>query len=324
MQKLLLLLVLSASLISCVTQKEYSKALDDYLNEAVKNKYLQLKLDSVRQENIASQQQLQDKITQLRQDSATLSVEMAKQQAQITDMEDKFQSAQISFMKQLQQASSSNQKSNAELLQMQLDLEKQKLALDAKQATLNKLTEDVALRETRIQELEKLLNEKNEKTQQLQLAVQQALSGFNAGELSVYQKDGKVYVSMSDNLLFKSASVKVEAKGEEALGKLAEIIQKNPDLNIMVEGHTDNVPYKSNNSCMKDNWDLSLMRSSSVVHILTEKFKVNPVQLIASGRGEFYPVSSNTTTEGKAQNRRTEIILTPNLDKLNQLLNAGK
>jgi chemotaxis protein MotB len=126
---------------------------------------------------------------------------------------------------------------------------------------------------------------------------------------------------MSDKLLFKSGSTAVEPKGIEALGKLADVIKKNTDIMVNVEGHTDNVPYKSSISNIKDNWDLSLMRASSVLHILTEKYFVSRLQLMASGKGEFSPKASNVTPEGKAQNRRTEIILTPKIDKVMQLLN---
>lgn len=324
MKKILFFLFAINLLTSCVTQKEYSKALDDYLNEAIINKNLLQKIDSLSAANLLNIQTFTDKINALKNDTASLQNTISEQKTQMAEMEDKFQSAQINFMHQLQQSSTTNQKTNADLLQMQLNLEKQKLDLDNKQASLKKLTDDLQLREQRIQELEKLLQDQNAKTIALQHAIQNALSGFTTSDLIVNTKDGKVYVSMSENLLFKSASIKVEAKGEEALGKLAEVIQKNPDLSIMIEGHTDNVAIKSNGACIRDNWDLSLMRSSSVLHILTEKFKVNPTQIIASGRGEFYPAASNATPEGKAQNRRTEIILSPNLDKINALLKDGK
>ena len=125
---------------------------------------------------------------------------------------------------------------------------------------------------------------------------------------------------MSDKLLFKSGSTLVEAKGIEALGKIADVVKKNPDIQVNVEGHTDNVPYGSNGGLLKDNWDLSLMRASSVLHIMTDKYKVNAKQITGSGRGEFFPIETNTTPEGRAKNRRTEIILTPKIDHLLNLL----
>ncbi|QQR98674.1 MAG: OmpA family protein [Sphingobacteriales bacterium] len=220
----------------------------------------------------------------------------------------------------LKNAQNENQKTNAELLQMQIDLEKQKQVLDQKEKSLASLQNEIQLKSDRINELEKSLNEQKLQSENLKNTIKNALTQFDAGELEVYSKEGKVYVSMSDKLLFKSGSTIVEAKGIEALGKLAEVIKKNPDIMVNVEGHTDNVPYKSNNGFLKDNWDLSLMRASSVLHILTEKYFVSRLQLMASGKGEFSPKATNVTPEGKAQNRRTEIILTPKIDKVMQLL----
>ena len=205
--------------------------------------------------------------------------------------------------------------------QAQSNLEKQKLTLDQKQKDLDKLQSEIALKSNRINDLEKTLNEQKMQSEKLKNMITDALVKFNAGELEVYTKDGKVYVSMSDKLLFKSGSTIVETKGIEALGKLADVIKKNPDILVNIEGHTDNVPYSSSAGCIKDNWDLSLMRASSVLHILTEKYFVSRLQLTASGKGEFSPKATNITPEGKAQNRRTEIILTPKIDKIMELLN---
>ena len=176
------------------------------------------------------------------------------------------------------------------------------------------------MRETKIAELEKLLSDQKLQSEQLRDAIKKALTDFSAGELSVYTKDGKVYVSMSDKLLFKSGSTLVESKGVEALGKIADVVKKNPDIQVNIEGHTDNVPYASNGGLLKDNWDLSLMRASSVLHIMTDKYKVNAKQIIGSGRGEFFPIESNATPDGRAKNRRTEIILTPKIDQLFNLI----
>jgi len=144
------------------------------------------------------------------------------------------------------------------------------------------------------------------------------LLGFNSDELSVEVKNGKVYVSMSDKLLFKSGSAAVEAKGKEAIKLLAGVLEKNQDIDILIEGHTDNVPIKT--AVYRDNWDLSVARATSIVRILTDEYKIIPTRLTASGKGEFWPRATNETPEGRASNRRTEIILSPKLDEIMQLL----
>lgn len=184
------------------------------------------------------------------------------------------------------------------------------------QAKLRELNE----RETTIVQLKNIINEQNSRAKSLLENVKSALTGFNSDELSVREESGKVYVAMSDKLLFESGSATVNDQGKLALGKLAEVLNKQTDIDVCIEGHTDSVPIKT--ALFKDNWDLSVIRATSVVHILTETYEVNPLQIQPSGRGEFKPVDSNKTTEGRARNRRTEIIIAPRLDKLYELITA--
>lgn len=184
------------------------------------------------------------------------------------------------------------------------------------------LQEKMALldeREKTINDLQNMINAQNERVQSLLSSVQDALMGFNSDELSVKLKDGKVYVAMSDKLLFESGSARVDKRGKEALAKLAEVLNKQNDIDVFIEGHTDNKPI--NTVQFKDNWDLSVIRATSVVRILTKDYGVSPLQIQPSGRGEYMPVADNSTTEGRARNRRTEIIMAPKLDKLFQMLN---
>lgn len=185
--------------------------------------------------------------------------------------------------------------------------------LDAKE----KLLSD---REKTLTEMRKIIERQDSITSRLNNILRNALLGFNSDELSVEIKNGKVYVSMSDKLLFKSGSSAVEDKGKEALKVLAGVLEKNPDIDILVEGHTDNVPIKT--PVYKDNWDLSVARATSIVRILTSDYKITPTRLTASGKGEFFPKSENETPEGRAKNRRTEVILSPKLDELMKLLNV--
>ena len=172
--------------------------------------------------------------------------------------------------------------------------------------------------ERKLKELYNRVNKLDSVSKALGNIVKDALLGFNTDELSVEIKNNKIYVSMTDKLLFKSGSSKVEKKGKEALKKLAEVLIKNSDIGVLIEGHTDNVPIK--NASYSDNWDLSVARATSIVRILCEDYIVPPSRLTAAGRGEFFPKASNDTPEGKAKNRRTEIILSPKLDELFKII----
>lgn len=185
-------------------------------------------------------------------------------------------------------------------------------------ANLAKKMEELQDREKTIAELQKMIDMQKQKVKDLLNSVKDALLGFSSDELTVREEDGKVYVAMSDKLLFESGKAVVNAQGKEALGKLAEVLNKQTDIDVYIEGHTDNVPIKT--AVFKDNWDLSVIRATSVVRILTETYNVNPLQILPCGRGEFKPVDVNTTPEGKARNRRTEIIMAPRLDKLFKML----
>jgi chemotaxis protein MotB len=191
--------------------------------------------------------------------------------------------------------------------------------LKNREAKLAQKEKELADRERRIAELEREIARQDSIARRLNQLLRDALLGFQADELSIEIKEGKVFVSMSDKLMFKSGSAEVEAKGKEALIILARVLNANPDFEIAVEGHTDNVPI-TNSKTYKDNWDLSVARATSMVRLLTDTHKVNPLRVTASGRGEYDPKATNGTPEGRAQNRRTEIILSPKLEELMKLI----
>lgn len=226
--------------------------------------------------------------------------EIAKLKQQITDL--------MSDTTRLGQAIRDYRKSlysnlsEQEKLNMLLKEKMEKLA--EWEATINKLQAEVDAQNARLQSL---LN-----------SVKDALLGFSSDELTVTEKNGKIYVAMSDKLLFESGSAQVNKQGKEALGKLAEVLKKQHDIDVFIEGHTDNKPIKTVQ--FKDNWDLSVVRATSVVRILTKDYGVNPLQILPCGRGEFMPVDNNESVEGRAHNRRTEIIMAPKLDKLMDIL----
>ncbi|MES1249729.1 MAG: flagellar motor protein MotB, partial [Chitinophaga rupis] len=189
-----------------------------------------------------------------------------------------------------------------------------------KASRLNKTQEQLAEERKRLQQLQALMDQQKKATQEIRKKMSDALVGFNSNELTVAIKNGKVYVSLSENLLFPSGSAVVNPKGKEALGKLAEVLNVNADITVNIEGHTDSIPIRGR---YKDNWDLSTARATAIVRILTVDYKVDPTRVIASGHSQYDPVQPNSTSEGRALNRRTEIILSPKLDELFKLLETG-
>ena len=170
-----------------------------------------------------------------------------------------------------------------------------------KKSSLDELNFELEKRNARLAELEKILDAQKKIVQDLKNKVSEALLGFENNGLTVSMKNGKVYVSLDEKLLFKSASWDIDANGNNALRKLAGVLEKNPDIQITIEGHTDNVPYNPGSGQLKDNWDLSVKRSTTVVRVLIEGSKINPARLTASGRSEYIPVDTGTTTRCTAE-----------------------
>ncbi len=189
----------------------------------------------------------------------------------------------------------------------------------AQQNQLNQSQQTLEQQREHLQQLENLLQQQRSESQLLKNKMSEALNSFNSNELTVTQKNGKVYVSLSEALLFPSGSAVVNPRGVDALAKLAAVLNLNPDISINIEGHTDSIPTRGK---YKDNWELSTARANAIVRILTDNYKVDPVSVEASGHSKYDPVDVNSTAEGRARNRRTEIILSPKLDELYKLLGS--
>ncbi len=187
---------------------------------------------------------------------------------------------------------------------------------------LVELQKDLQQRETRLKELTTMLSKKDSVVGVLKNTVTAALVGFKDMGLTIQQKNGKVYVSLEERLLFKSGSISVDSKGEDAIKQIAKVLEKNPDVSVLIEGHTDNVPYATG-GVIKDNWDLSVMRATSVVRILTGSSKVQPKRLTAAGRSEYVPLEAGNTVDARKKNRRIEIILSPKLDEILKVLETN-
>ena len=209
---------------------------------------------------------------------------------------------------------------NQQVNQLNQNLGDAETDIKNKNADLQSKDADLQSKNARIADLQNALAQKDAATKALRQRVSDALLGFNAQDLQVSVKNGKVYVSLSEQLLFKSGSVKVDPKGQDAIKKLATALKDNKDVNVLVEGHTDNVPIKGTTaSGAKDNWDLSVMRATEITRLLTTA-GMDPAQVTPSGRSMYMPVVANDTPANKALNRRTDIILTPKLDELFSIL----
>ncbi|CAN5501011.1 OmpA family protein [soil metagenome] len=214
------------------------------------------------------------------------------------------------------------QMTQEQLLKKQDELKLLEAQLNAQKKNLDELTAELKKREARVAELEDILKRKDLASEELRKKLSDALLGFEGKGLTITQKNGKVYVSMDESLLFASGSTTVEAKGVDALKKVAKVLEQNTDINVMIEGHTDDVPMAGKGD-IKDNWDLSVIRATSIVKIITKNSTVDPKRLTASGRGEYFPIDSSKTSDARKKNRRTEIILTPKLDELLKVLESN-
>lgn len=189
--------------------------------------------------------------------------------------------------------------------------------INEKDKTIGLNQQQLAEQQEKLRQLQELIERQKAQTEGLREKMAKALGGFTSDQLSVFTKNGKVYVSLSEKLLFPSGSAVVNNEGKEALLKVAEALNENRDINVNIEGHTDTVPIRIK---FEDNWALSLARSSAIVRLLTNDYKVDPIRITASGRSQYEPIADNATPEGRAKNRRTEIVLAPKLDELMQLI----
>jgi chemotaxis protein MotB len=316
--------------ISCVSGKKFSSLQDtskQFMNERDAFKTDNIGLEMQNKELEARLALLEKEIGTVKQDITTVQSERDKAVEDYNKISAKYselQNAQEDLVKgnvKETQKLLSELQAAQENLQRKEDLLRQlEQNLDTKKASLDELTFELEKRNARLAELEKILDGQKKIVQDLKSKVSEALLGFENNGLTVTMKNGKVYVSLDEKLLFKSASWDIDANGKNALKKLAGVLEKNPDIQITIEGHTDNVPYNPGSGQLKDNWDLSVKRATTVVRVLLDGSKISAKRLTASGRSEFLPVDDRNTQDARQKNRRTEIILTPDLTELYRLI----
>lgn len=322
MKKLALLSLLAITLSSCVSSKVYKDLQSKFADLEAENVELRKNKDSA-QSNLKL---AESKIAKLEQELETLGEKSAETQAALSSLNNRYQDLNRSYEYLLENNNNllaSNQRENKKLLEklnkLQNELSLKEDSLRSESNRLEKISEAMQAREARISELESAIARKDSTVQEVRQRLKDALLNFDGKGLTVEDRNGKVYVSLSNKLLFPSASWTVQAEGKKALEELANVLAENRDLQVTVEGHTDADAFNGR-TAVKDNWDLSVMRATSIVKIIVANEGVNKANITAAGRSEYNPIASNDTDEGKATNRRTEIIIEPDLSELNKLL----
>jgi chemotaxis protein MotB len=312
---------ISASLSSClVAKKKYDE------QEALAKKYQNEKRDCGEKLDKANDdiKSLNDQLNKLNADIEGLK----NKNASLSDQSDRLKQANDDATKmyndlkdEYQNLSKSSSKDKEKL---SLALAEKEAALNQKQTELQKLSDQLADREKRVHDLESLIARKDSAVAELKRKITDALTGFNSDELKVTQKDGKVYVSLSEKLLFKSGSFAVDEKGKSAIVKVAEVLNKLTDVTIVVEGHTDNKQYSAARGEVKNNWDLSAMRAAAVTNIIVGEGHLAGTRVVAEGHSDYYPVASNDSAEGRSKNRRIELVLSPDLKEIFKILDSAQ
>lgn len=307
-----LLLIVSTS---CVSPKVFKNLEDRYAALKKENRSLQDEYNELLKAKTKAENELKD--TKVDYDSAT--ADKNRWEGDYKALVNEHENLKNSYNALASNSSTTiaaNSKKNRELL---AKLEAKEQALASENARLEQLKKELEARSNRVAELESVIAAKDAAMTSLKNAISNALTDFEGKGLTIEQRNGKVYVSMENKLLFNSGSWAVGAEGKKAVKQLGSVLGNNPEIAVLIEGHTDNAPYTGTGQ-IKGNWDLSTKRATAIVDILRENNNINPENLTAAGRGEFAPIASNNTTEGKAKNRRIEVVLTPKLDELSKLL----
>lgn len=317
---------------SCVPKKEFQKIQQQKEEcnsqlETMKGKNRNMEVEN--KELKSKVQVLENRIERLEKDSLQRAKRIVFYKQKNEQLEEKYKSLKSTQEKLLHGTTQETKELLKEIQnsQEQLQTKEDKLHdlekdLNNERQNLKSLRAKLENKQKRLVELERILSQKDSLVQALKNKVNNALLGFKGQGLDVHIKNGKVYVSLDEKLLFQSGSTQIDQTGKEALKKLAKVLEKNKDINIMVEGHTDDVPYISSQA-IKDNWDLSVKRATAVVRILMNNSSIAGERIIAAGRSKYKPLEPNDSKAAKRKNRRTEIILTPKLDELLEILNAN-
>ncbi|PQB05655.1 OmpA/MotB family protein [Aureitalea marina] len=311
--RMLGLMLLIVIMNSCVSSRMYQDLQDIYDEAMTENQELWDRLNEKdKPSSNWNKEALDKKMAQLESENRSLAMELAAQKNRFDRLQESYDAMEANSSASL----SDNLDRNRALL---IELAEKEKALNAEASRLDSLQRELEYRSERITELEGIISSKDKQMRDLKDAISRALTNFEGNGLTVEQRGGKIYVSMENKLLFQSGSWAVNSRGRKAVEALGSVLAQNPQIDVLIEGHTDNVPYGGNGN-IKDNWDLSTKRATSIVAILSENSGVSRANLTAAGRSEYAPVTRNSTAEGRASNRRIEVILSPKLDEISKML----
>ncbi len=316
MKKTIYIIAAGILLTSCVTSKAYNELEGRYAALKRNHRDIEDQLAAIEKTRAADQKALEQLDAAYQKTKAEKNELQGQYDAAMANYE-ALKNSYAALEKNSSAAIAANSKKNRELLQQLGDKER---ALAQERTELDRLQGELSARSQRVDELESLIAAKDAKMQGLKNAISKALRNFEGKGLTVVERNGKVYISMENKLLFESGSWAVGSQGQKAVQQLGQVLGENPDIAVLIEGHTDNVPYTGSGQ-LRGNWDLSTKRATAIVTILLQNPQIDPQNLTAAGRGEFAPVASNDTSSGKGKNRRIEVILTPKLDEITKLLN---
>jgi chemotaxis protein MotB len=303
---------------SCVSTKQFTDVQDKLKNATQENEVLKQsnrRLETANRELESANRQLTEK-------NKDLNAQLEEALYNLNAQKQKYAGLEIDMQNLNRQLDILKTGSSSEIELLMEELQAARRDLNLREDRLREAEKELEDRNARLIELQEVLAQKDKAVKDLRKKVMRALTGFTDNGLTVHEKNGKVYVSMDEKLLFKTGQWDVDPNGQRALRDLSKLLAENPDINIMVEGHTDDVPMHGSGE-VKDNWDLSAMRATAVTKILTQNQQLDPERIIAAGRSEYVPLVSEKTPEARQMNRRTEIILTPKLDELLEILESN-
>jgi len=306
----------------CVASKKYDDLMTNKLNLEREKAECDKTLQGLQAEKTKLDEQFAEvskSNNKLVADSIQTGVILRRTKQLYNDLNNTYDRLTKNHEKLLANSASETSKLSGDLARRESELKALDASLKSSKTQIDQLSSDLKAREEKLKEVQRILDEKEKAVANLRNKVNNALLGFNSKDLTVNVKNGKVYVSLSEQLLFKSGSTKVDTKGQDALQKLAKALKDQEDVNVVAERHTDAVPISKGTAGMQDNWDLSVLRATEITRILTQA-GLSGARITPSGRAEYVPLEPAKTKEARQKNRRTEIILTPKLDELFQSL----
>lgn len=315
LKHLALIAVVGASLCGCVSKKLYNELAARHAEAVAENEAL----GAENQKNLSQANRYRALYEQTHGELEAMRKRAADDRAALEQLKSQYADAQDTYRKMLENKENLLDASSRQAREFLQELKAKQDSIAALEAELAKGQADLRAREARVAQLEGMIAQVQDKLSSLKNDLMKALGAYEGKGLTITQRNGKIYVSLENRLLFPSGSWQVDNEGRRAIEELTKVLVSQPDIHVMIEGHTDNVPYRGQN-VLKDNWDLSVMRATSIVKLITRNPSIDPRNITAAGRSEYDPILPNTQADNRARNRRTEVIITPDLSAIEKML----